>query len=92
MKLKEIADRLCVHLRRIENDPTLNPDVSPGGTGIHRFYGASARDGGRYVYVTYICYQGAFRLTKAEAERYLEALDKGFGDRHTKLPKIGGAA
>ena len=81
MKLKEIAERISVHLKRIEADPKLNPWRN-GST--RPFYHACAWPAGRYVRVKYISYQGFSTLPKVDAELYLEWLDAGNNGRYRK--------
>jgi hypothetical protein len=52
-----------------------------------KFYNASARGSGVYVYVTYISYQGSHTLNQVEAERYLAWLDAGNIGRHFEALK-----
>lgn len=79
MKLKEIAERIHAHLARMEGDPEINFS-RPHGMG--RFWNAGCSVGGRFVYVSYVRFQGLTALTKAEAERYLAYLDGGGTARH----------
>ncbi len=88
LTVKELAIRICEHLKRFERDPKINRYQKGEGTreqregGFHPYYHAGAFASGRFVRVTYITYQGSTALTKAEAERYLEKLDNGFVGRH----------
>ena len=82
MKLKEIADKISVHLKRFEDDPVINAPYNGKRLGFHPYYRAGAHSGGRYVYVGYVAYQGSAHLTKDEAERYLAWLDAGNVGRH----------
>ena len=84
LKLKDIAARISAHLRRLEANKDTNP-VSSGGTS--KFYQAGACQGSKYVRIKYVSYQYTWSLERAEAERYLAALDSGFTGRHGALPK-----
>jgi len=86
--LRDLAARISAHLKRFE------ADVRPGGInwwidgkvgGLKHYYGVGAGASGRYVGVTYVRYQGSTFLTKAEAERYVAALDEGYVGRHFEL-------
>lgn len=79
MKLKEIAERIHAHLKRIEADKVLN--VSPGQNRQLLFH-AGAIASGRYVLCMYISFEGRSSLTKDEALRYLAKLDAGYVGRH----------
>lgn len=81
--LNELAHRISEHLKRFESDPAINRYKNPESRGGTKpYYNASACQAGRYVGVRYISYQDMSMLTKAEAERYLDALDGGFIGRH----------
>ena len=75
LTLKVIAQRIHAHLKRIENDPKLNPYDKPHG--IRPYYMAGAHAAGSRVAVRYVCYQGTTNLTRDEAIRYLAFLDAG---------------
>jgi hypothetical protein len=83
MTLKELAQRIHAHLRRLEANPEIN--VRRGTHNLLRFYNASARATGRYVAVQYISFQGASNLSKEEATNFLRALDDGSTERHHAL-------
>lgn len=91
LKLTEIADRIHAHLQRFANDKKVNsftPEqvaLCPSLKGLRPYYNPNAVRSGRYVWITYISYQGGVSLTKGEALRYLEALDNGFIGRHSSL-------
>jgi hypothetical protein len=87
MKLKEIASRIAVHLKKFEGDPTLNLIVRSDGTKVSLCFMPNSWSGGRFVYVVYISYQGSSRLTKEEALKYLSWLDAGNVGRHHKCLK-----
>lgn len=78
--LAEIAAAIDAHLKRFEADPEINQRRSNKGT--KRYWNASSRRAGSYVAVTYISYQGARTLTRAEAESYLSWLDAGNAGTH----------
>ena len=80
MKLKDIASRIDSHLKRFEHTPSLNPLDRKYGT--RPYFWANSYAAGRFVYVTYISYQGTDHLTKDEATRYLAWLDAGNVGRH----------
>lgn len=88
--LVEIAQRIAAHLTRFE------ADKGPRGVnwwhdgkvnGTRPFFMTGAAKSGRYVGVSYVSYQGPTYLTKAEAARYLAALDAGFVGRHYEALK-----
>lgn len=79
---REIADRIDAHLKRIEADPTLNPEREKGGMKLATFWRATAGANGSWVFVYYFATHGATSLTRADAERYLQMLDAGFVGRH----------
>lgn len=85
MKLTEIAARINAHLRRFEKDPTINKLDPKYRT--RPYWSAGAWRAGSRVAVIYVSYQGSRTLTKAEALRYLEALDSGFVGRHYELER-----
>lgn len=80
-KLADIAKRIDAHLKRFEADPKINK-ARKGTEGLHPFYVARAHASGRFVYVTYITYQGNSHINREEAERYLAWLDAGNVGRH----------
>ena len=75
MKLTEIAEGINKHLQRFAKDPEINKVDSYG---CHEYFYPRAYAAGRFIYVSYVTYQGKRRLSKEKAESYLEALDKGF--------------
>lgn len=81
MKLRDIAERINAHLTRFEADKTINAP-RPTHDNTRPYYKAYATTAGRYVRITYVNYQGATNVPKAEAERYLTMLDDGFVGRH----------
>jgi hypothetical protein len=72
-KLGEIASRISVHLKRIEAKQS-----APGKP----FYMALAWSAGSRIGVRYVSYQYSWKLTKAEAMKYLEWLDSGNDGKH----------
>ena len=98
MKLKEIADRIDAHLKRIEHDPKLNAPYKPYAESknpdhrnveLHRYYQAGAHDCGSKVCLQYVSYQLTSKLTKAEALEYLKWLDAGnVGTHYHALKKF----
>lgn len=73
--LREIADRITVHLKRFEADPTINVYDKPGGTSV--FFNPSAWPAGSMVRVRTKSYWGGRALKKADALAYLVHLDAG---------------
>lgn len=90
MKLLEISAKINAHLKRLEVDPVLN--VRSNGKNGPRFYCAGSCVSGRYVAVMYISYQGSSKLSKADAEVYLAALDAGSNERHFEVMRSKAAA
>ena len=90
MKLKDIASRIRAHLRRFEDDPKINTTKPQPYGGVPYFW-VNAYAAGRFVYVTYISYQGNSHLTKDEATRYLAWLDAGNVGRHFEAFREVGA-
>lgn len=84
LSMKEIGKRIDKHLRRFEADPKINIDRSPEKTGLRDYYKAGAHGEGRWVWVTYVAYQGNRTLSKADALKYLAWLDAGNVGRHYK--------
>jgi len=74
MKLQEIATKIYAHLKRFEGDSKIN---TSRGKGLKRYFTVGAYTAGSKIGVTYISYQGAVYLTKAEAAKYLKWLDAG---------------
>jgi hypothetical protein len=88
-KLSEVADAIWAYLRRFEKDPIINA-ARPDFGGTTPYYNAFAQAGGRFVYVTYITYQGSRHLTRDEAVRYLAWLDAGnVGHHHEAFRSAG---
>jgi hypothetical protein len=80
MKLTEIAERIGIHLRRLEQDTEFNAPHPVYKT--RRLFCAHAHRGGSYVMVRYVSYQGTISLTKENALKYLAWLDAGNKGRH----------
>ena len=80
--LSEVAEAISKHLSRFETDSSINTRLGRGGEALRRFYGSGSYASGRFVYVSYISYQGASFLTRVEAEKYLSWLDAGNVGRH----------
>lgn len=80
MKLAEIAALIHQHLKRIEATPKLSKPKPKRH--LHPYWLSSAHASGRFVYVTYVHYQGASHLTRDEAIIYLAWLDKGYVGKH----------
>jgi len=77
LKLADIAARICAHLKRFELDPKINRYPDKARENLNPYYMPVAGASGRFVYVTYISYQGQSHLVRAEAEAYLAWLDAG---------------
>jgi len=88
MKLREIAERINAHLKRLEADKDWNRAPYTAGRGysedLVRLYGARAWASGPWLYVQYVSYQGYAHLRRGEALRYLEWLDAGNKGWHFK--------
>lgn len=78
--LSAIADEINAFLKRFEADPAINTFNKPGG--VSKYYKAFSCASGRFVYVTYITYQGSSHLSRGEALQYLEWLKAGNVGRH----------
>ena len=90
MTMKEIASRINAHLKRFEADPKINAAKSCGGSAsrLHPYWHAGSCAYGRFVYVTYVSYQGQSNLTKTQAENYLAWLDAGNVGTHYGAPGV----
>jgi hypothetical protein len=82
LKLKEIAAKINVYLKRFEEDPAINTIPESPRMKIPKYFEAAAWSTGRRVNVRYILFQGSSSLTKDEALVYLMALDNGYIGRH----------
>jgi hypothetical protein len=80
LALTEIARRIDAYLKRFEADPAIN--ILTCRRYIHPYWKAGAYQTGRYVGIKYVSFQGAFNLTREEAEKYLDWLDAGNIGRH----------
>lgn len=96
LKLKEIASRICSHLKRFElaeNRRIEKLEYGKRRTAQRNWFWCGAVQSGNRVSVCYINYQGGSKLTKEEALHYLQGLDNGFEGRHfeffreTPVPK-----
>lgn len=74
MTLAEIAQKMDAHLKRIAEDPALNPT----GTGkLRPYFHPFAAVAGRYVKVSYVSYQSTWSMPKSVAAAYLAWLEAG---------------
>ena len=100
---RDLADRIDAHLKRIENDPKLNPSkhydkqlkkwtVDKTGMGVRDFFSAYAVGDRHRVCVLYVSYQGNSHITIEEAEAYLAWLDAGNVGRHFEQQHAAKAA
>jgi hypothetical protein len=83
--LGSIAARINAHLKRMEADKAINKNTQADGRGLSDFYCAGSSAAGRFVYVTYITYQGHSPLTRQQAEAYLAWLDAGNNGKHYEV-------
>lgn len=81
LKLKEIAESIHLHLRRMELDPSINT-VDPA-TGRGFLYRSGCRPSGSRVFVWYVDASGPSWLAREEAEAYLDWLDAGNHGKHS---------
>lgn len=90
-KLSEIADLISAHLTRFENDKRVNVNAhDPKYPRPYYYAGARAPRGARYVYVTYVSFQGTSKLTREQAEAYLAWLDAGNVGTHYTFEQRNG--
>lgn len=83
MRLEDVANKILVHLKRFEADPEVNKaEIKAGKTRLTPYFWVNTWTAGRYVAVQYVSFQGSTNLTKDQALRYLEWLDKGNVGRH----------
>ncbi len=96
MKLKEIAAAINSHLQRLEKDMGWNESRKFDSAkqtwvscapreGERQLWNSYATAVGRYVFITYVSYQGRSHLTKADAETYLAWLDAGNKGKHFRV-------
>lgn len=85
MTNKEIASRILAHLKRFEADPIINKEKNHGGMLLTPYYHVNAYGNPRGVAVTYISHQGKDQLSKEDAEKYLDWLDKGKIGTHRSM-------
>lgn len=90
MKLKEIADRISVHLKAMEKErPTKRwTDDKGKEREMTLYYCATARPAGGRIAISYISYQHTSHLKKADAERYLAWLDAGNKGKHYAITEL----
>lgn len=79
-KLREIAERIYTHLRRMEPDPSVNA-IDPA-TGQRFLHNSGCNTSGCRVFIWYIAEDGPIWLTRDEATTYLDWLDAGNHGRH----------
>ncbi len=77
--LKDIADRILVHLKRMEADPVIN---KKNERGMSPYFHVNTYRAGAYVCVKYVSYQATFSLKKENALAYLARLDAGENLKH----------
>jgi len=77
--MAELADALNAYLIEMARADAPN---HKGPDAKILYFGSRARAAGAYVAITYISYQGARNLTRADAEFYLQWLDRGNRGRH----------
>jgi hypothetical protein len=82
MTTKEIMARINKHLKRMENDKTINAPQTHGTSKLRPYYMTSAGMNGRWPFVQYVSYQGPVTIKKEEAEAYLAWLDAGNNGTH----------
>lgn len=84
--MKDLAGRINVHLEAHEADEEWNrqewTDRQGRTSKLSKLWNAGAHARGRWVYVTYVSYQGRFNLSREQAERYLAWLDEGNRGQH----------
>lgn len=87
----QLGQKIDAHLKRIENDPVLNPGhrydkerkervLDP--MGVRSFYGAGAKGDRFRVWVIYVSYQGGSYMSIEDAQKYLAWLDVGNVGHH----------
>jgi hypothetical protein len=74
---KELGERICAHLKRFEADPVLNAEVERRRMKLRPFFNVSAFGERKYVFVSYVAYQGISKLSREQAAEYLAWLDAG---------------
>lgn len=82
MSMTEIAREIGKYLAKFEADPKISRVTTSSGQLITYFWNSHASASGRWIYVTYISYQGGRNLSKKEALEYLEWLRAGNVGRH----------
>lgn len=81
LTLRQIADRINVHLKAMEGNPEVNRREESHSRLLPYWY-SGAHAAGRYVGVTYVSFQGTSHLSKSEASIYLAWLDSGRRGKH----------
>jgi hypothetical protein len=84
LTVNEIGKKIHAHLKRFERDPVINvrKSVEYGTVPYYNVYARGSGKTGKYVYITYISYQGHVRLSRDDAEKYLAWLEAGNVGRH----------
>ncbi len=77
--MKELGQRINAHLLRLEADKKWN--VRKDGKGS-RLWNCGACASGKWIYITYVSYQGTRHVSRDDAEKYLAWLDAGHGGSH----------
>lgn len=87
ISLKEIAQRLSAHLKRIEGDPAINVRLEPENPDSvrHYYHAYASYSTGAYIYLVYVAYQDGTSMKRAEAAEYLEWLDAGNNGDHCRM-------
>ena len=75
-RLKDIAEKINVYLKRFEADPRVNRYKDPTRT-LTPYWHSYAWANGRYVGIQYVSFQGSHFLSRADAEKYLAWLEQG---------------
>ena len=76
--LRDIAQGIDDHLKRMENDPDINTIIH----GMHGFYHPGAYSSSAGVHIKYVVFQGDTRITREQAEAYLAWLNAGNNGTH----------
>jgi len=83
LKLAEIAARIDVHLNRLEADKKWNRRTK--GFVTSKLWGSCAFAAGNRVFITYVSYSVTASLKRADAIKYLAALDSGYKGKHWEI-------
>jgi hypothetical protein len=81
----ELGAKIDAHLKRFENDPTINKPRDGKREGVRPFYMAGSSGVRHRVWVRYVSYQGGSFLSVEDATSYLAWLDAGNIGTHHKL-------